>query len=108
MLMICGDDSGLDVADVAEMPGCEGWAEEMTRRGVLRGGAGLQPSSTAVTVRVRDGRPLILDGPFAETKDQIGGFALVECADMDEAIEVAAKHPAARQWTIEVRPIMEP
>ncbi|MEW9529266.1 YciI family protein [Microbispora sp. NPDC049125] len=108
MLLICGDESRVEAGDLTALPGCDGWTREMTRRGVLRGGAGLRPSSTATTVQVRDGRPLILDGPFAETKDQIGGFAVVECADLDEVIEVACKHPAAQRWTIEIRPILDP
>ncbi len=88
--------------------GCGGWSEEMEARGVVRGGAGLRPSSEATTVRVRQGRVLRSDGPFAETKDQIGGFVIIECADLDEAIEIAAKHPSARFGQIEIRPVWEP
>ena len=108
MLMICGDEAAVEslVAEQA-LPGCGGWSEEMERRGVLQGGAGLHPSSAATTVRVRAGGVLVADGPFAETKDQMGGFSLVECADLDEAIEVASKHPAARYGVIEIRPVWE-
>jgi len=83
------------------------FGEEMTKRGVLRGGERLRPSNDATTVRVRDGEVLTSDGPFAETKEQIGGFYLVDCKDLDEAIEVASKIPGARDGSIEVRPIWE-
>ena len=76
-------------------------------RGVTRGGEALQPTSTATTVRVRDGKTLTTDGPFAETKEQLGGFYLLDCRDLDEAIELAAKIPSARWGSIEVRPVME-
>jgi hypothetical protein len=83
------------------------WSEEMGRRGLLQGGERLRPTTDATTVHVRDGQVLTADGPFAETKEQIGGFFLVDCKDLDEAIEVAAKIPAARHGAIEVRPIWE-
>jgi hypothetical protein len=73
----------------------------------MKGGEALQPTSTATSVRVRNGDTLTTDGPFAETKDQLGGFYLVDCKDLDEAVEVAAGIPDARRGTIEVRPIME-
>ena len=79
----------------------------MTARGVLLGGERLRPSTTASTVKVRDGGVVIADGPFAETKEQIAGFYLIECADLDEAIEVASQVPAAAYGTIEVRPVWE-
>jgi hypothetical protein len=82
-------------------------AEEMGRRGVLNGGERLRDTTDATTVRVRDGEVLTSDGPFAETKEQIGGFFLVDCKDLDEAIEVAAKLPGAAHGSIEVRPIWE-
>jgi hypothetical protein len=83
------------------------FGEEMGRRGVLQGGERLRPTTDATTVRVRDGEVLTSDGPFAETKEQIGGFYLVDCKDLDEAIEVASKIPSAKEGTIEVRPIWE-
>jgi hypothetical protein len=70
-------------------------------------GEALHPTSTATTVRVRDGNTLKTDGPFAETKEQLGGFYLVEAADLDEAIAIAARIPTARHGCIEVRPIMD-
>jgi hypothetical protein len=81
------------------------FGEEMGARGVLQGGERLYPTTSATTVRVRDGEVVTSDGPFAETKEQMGGFYLVECKDLDEAIEVASKIPGASHGSIEVRPI---
>jgi hypothetical protein len=83
------------------------FGQEMGSRGVLQGGARLRPTSDATTVKVKDGDVLTSDGPFAETKEQIGGYYVVDCKDLDEAIEVASKIPAARSGTIEVRPIWD-
>jgi hypothetical protein len=83
------------------------WGDEMGKRGLLQGGERLRPTTDATTVQVRNGEVLTSDGPFAETKEQIGGFYLVDCKDLDEAIEVAAKIPGARSGSIEVRPIWE-
>ena len=74
--------------------------------GTIKGGNALQPTSTAKTVRVRDGQSLITDGPFAETKEQLGGYYLVEARDADEAAAIGAKIPWARFGSIEVRPIL--
>ena len=79
----------------------------MNERGLLQAGERLRPTTDATTVRVRDGETLTSDGPFAETKEQMGGFFLVDCKDLDEAIEVAAKIPGAAHGSIEVRPIWE-
>ena len=84
------------------------WVDEMTSRGVRLFGQALAPPSTATTVRVRDGRRILTDGPFAETKEIVCGFDLIECEDLDEAIEIAAKHPQARRGMIEVRPLWTP
>jgi hypothetical protein len=84
-----------------------GWAEEMERRGVLLLGRPLELPQTAATVLVRDGETLVSDGPFAEAKEWIAGFDLVECADRDEAIEVAAKGPVSWFKTIEIRPLAD-
>ena len=107
MLMICGDES--DHAKSPEEMRSEGfaWFEEMDRRGVLRGGNRLRPGGDATTVRVRDDEVLLSDGPFAESREQMGGYDLIECADLDEAIEIASKHPVARSGAIEVRPLWE-
>ncbi len=82
------------------------WLEEMTARGVLVTGDRLRPVSDATTVRVRDDELLLADGPFAETKEQVAGFDVIDCADLDEAVEVASKHPTARLGTIEMRPFL--
>ena len=99
LLLIRGDESAAAHAD----DGCEGWSEEMLRRGVLQGCGGLRPPAEAKAVRVRRRQLLLSDGPFAETKEQVGGFCLIEAADLDEAVEIAAQHPAATYGTIEVR-----
>ena len=85
------------------------FGEEMGKRGVLAGGERLRPSYDATTVRVSNGDVVTTDGPFAETKEQIGGFYLVDCKDLDEAIEIASKIPAAKDGygSVEVRPIWE-
>ena len=75
--------------------------------GVFEGGDGLQGSATATTVRVRDGERLLTDGPFAETKEQLGGFYALECKDLDEALEWAARIPEAKTGVIEVRPVID-
>ena len=84
----------------------EALTAERKQAGVFLGGEGLQRSSTATTVRVRDGEPLLTDGPFAETREQLAGFYLLECADLDEAIGWAAKIPSAASGSIEVRPVI--
>lgn len=75
--------------------------------GAFRGGEALQSSETATVVRVRDGQRLTTDGPFAETREQLGGYYVLECADLDEAIAWAAKIPGAGTGAVEVRPILE-
>jgi hypothetical protein len=80
--------------------------EELVKSGHLRAGAKLSPSSVATTVRERNGKPAITDGPFAETKEQLGGYHLIECKDLDEAIAIASRIPTlAVGGSIEVRPI---
>jgi hypothetical protein len=83
------------------------FGKEAADRGVLLGGEALEATSTATTVRVRDGETLTTDGPFAETKEQLGGYYLLDCKDLDEAIEMAAKIPGAWYGSVEVRPIWE-
>jgi hypothetical protein len=83
------------------------FTEMIQQRGAFLGGEALQPSSTATTVRLREGGLSTTDGPFAETKEQLGGYYLLECKDLDEAIELAGKIPGARYGAVEVRPIME-
>src|SRR5207244_10811319 len=82
------------------------FTEEIKKAGKMVAGDALQPTHTATTVRVRDGKRLTTDGPFAETKEQLGGYYLVEAGDLDEAIAIAAKIPCARFGSVEVRPIL--
>jgi hypothetical protein len=110
-LLICSDENsiaGMSEEDASAMMARYGqFQEEMQGRGVLQGGARLRPTTDSTTVRVRHDETLTSDGPFAETKEQIGGFYLVDCKDLDEAIEIAAKIPGAALGSIEVRPIWE-
>jgi hypothetical protein len=110
-LLICTDESSMEARSpeegAAALAEYGKFSEEMGKRGVLQGGERLRPTTDATTVRVRDGEVLTSDGPFAETKEQMGGFFLVDCKDLDEAIDVASKIPGARIGTIEVRPIWE-
>jgi hypothetical protein len=100
LLLICGDES----AAAHAQDGCGGWMEDMQERGALRAAGGLRPPAEARTVRVRRRQLLLSDGPFAETKEQIAGFCIIDCASLDEAVEAAARHPAAAYGTIEIRP----
>lgn len=110
LLIYTADDSG------EPKPGMAGFeeyaqeygavAEEAGKRGVMQGGNALQPVSTATTVRVRNGKTETTDGPFAETKETLGGYYLLDCKDLDEAIELAAMIPGARFGSVEVRPVM--
>ncbi|MGH0029662.1 MAG: YciI family protein [Myxococcota bacterium] len=97
--------------DEAELPPMEGERVEEVRAfdaslgGAFRGASRLQPASTATTQRVRGGKVLTTDGPFAETKEVLGGFYLVDCDDLDQALAIAARLPAARVGAVEVRPV---
>ncbi len=83
------------------------WLADVDDRGVRLHGGELQPVSSATTVRLRDGQLLVTDGPFAETKEQIAGYDVIACANLDEAIEVASRHPVAQWGSIEVRPLVD-
>lgn len=83
------------------------FTEDIKRSGHFLGANRLKPADTATTIRVRNGKLLITDGPFAETKEQFGGYYLIEAADLDEAIHVAAKIPGARFGCVELRPVAE-
>jgi hypothetical protein len=91
--------------DQNEMAGYQAFGKEFA--GAIKGGNALQATGTAATVRVRDGKHLTTDGPFAETKEQLGGYYLVEAKDRDAAVAIAAKIPGAHFGSIEVRPIMK-
>jgi hypothetical protein len=109
LMFVCVDDAvKLSPEERATIgPDVEAWMREMDERGVRLQGHQLAPVSDATTVRVRKGEVLLADGPFAETKEHIGGFDILACENLDEAIEVAARHPVARFGTIEVRPFLE-
>ena len=82
------------------------FTQSIVKSGNMRAGDALQPTSTATTVRVRDGKTLTTDGPFAETREQLGGYYLIEAKDLDEATKIAARIPSAQFGSIEIRPIM--
>jgi hypothetical protein len=111
VLLVCDDEIQSLPASEAEVQSrykafvaCE---QEMRARGVFVNRERLRPTNTSTTVRKSDGQLVIADGPFAETKEQIAGYFLVDCKDLDEAIEVAALIPAVEYGTIEVRPVWE-
>jgi hypothetical protein len=97
----------MDAAALQKMRGDYGaFTQSIIQSGHFKAGDGLQPTSTATTVRVRDGKTLTTDGPFAETREQLGGYYLVEAKDLDAALEIAARIPGAKVGSIEVRPVM--
>jgi hypothetical protein len=106
MLIHCVDDAVAERTelDAATARSLASWIDKMAGRGVLRHGGRLRPARDATTARVRDGDALIADGPFAETKEQVAGYDVIECTDLDDATDVASRHPTARMATIEVRP----
>jgi hypothetical protein len=109
-LTIYGDESARQDSSPEEMQAMsQAYGEltqEMEQRGALLAGDALYPTQTATTVRVRDGERAVTDGPFAETKEQLGGFYVLECKDLDEAIEWAARIPGSQHGSVEVRPVM--
>jgi hypothetical protein len=111
MFMIYHDENELDTLPDKEMQGLVDSAldydEELRRSGHYIVSNALQPARTARTIRVRGGKVSTTDGPFAETKEQLGGFFLIEARDLDEACEIASKFPPARVGIIEVRPVLE-
>jgi hypothetical protein len=113
MMLVCHDTSLFEDESAQDQPAETAqdssfpWLDEMIARGVRLDGDRLRPPSEATTVRVRGGAVLLGDGPFAETKEAIAGYDVIECADLDEAIKVAAKHPVAEFGAIEVRPFWQ-
>ncbi len=108
LMFVCVDEALVTPESVKDMPrDTIAWVSEMDGRGVRLQGNRLQEIASATTVRVREGEVVLADGPFAETKEYIAGYDLLECADLDEALEVAGKHPVARIGSIEVRPFAE-
>ena len=106
MMFVCTDTE--PDTDQAREPDIDVWVAENDTRGRRLDGNVLAPPSAATTIRVRDGELLVSDGPFAETKEMIVGYDLLECADLDEAIEVARAHPMARTGRLELRPFADP
>jgi hypothetical protein len=110
LLLVCWDTEKMDAqaetdpnenADEESFP----WLDDLQERGIWVTGDQLAPPRRARSVRVRDGKTLVTDGPFAETKEAVGGFDIVECGSLEEAVEIAAGHPVAGIGTIEVRPL---
>jgi hypothetical protein len=109
LLMISADESAVDeVVSDEGIRAFHAWMDDLLDRGVIMAHEGLQASITATTVRVRNGDVLLTDGPYIEARDQIGGFAIIDVTDLDEAIEVAAGHPACAVGQVEIRPLREP
>jgi hypothetical protein len=110
LMFVCWDAKNMDVqeeSDPANSPDEESfpWLEDLQARGIWILGDQLAPPRRGRSVRVRDGKALVTDGPFAETKEAVGGFDILECDSLEEAVEIAAGHPVAQLGTIEVRPL---
>jgi hypothetical protein len=110
MMLIYGQEGGFgDMPEDQQQAVLKSWfdySEDMEKAGVMVAGDALQPTPTATSVRVRDGKTLTTDGPFAETKEQLGGYYLMEVPSLDEALDWAARCPGAPYGTIELRPVM--
>ncbi len=104
---ILWDEEGKEVPDPPFDAAIAVWDEEMIARGILVGGTAVRPVRESTTLRVRGGEVLLGDGPFAETKEQMAGYMVLECASLDEAIEASARHPSAALGTFEIRPVLE-
>ena len=111
MLLICRDEPVWDKLSATERKQIYretlALSEELTAGGKYLAGSPLYPSSSATSVRVRDGKRLVTDGPFAETREQLGGYMLVDVKDLDEAIDIAGRIPLARTSTVEIRPVRD-
>jgi hypothetical protein len=109
MLLVCWDAEQMDAQtepDANDTPDETSfpWLDDVEARGIRLTGDQLAPPRRARSVRVRDGKAIVTDGPFAETKEAVGGFDIIECGSLEEAVEIAAGHPVAQTGTIEVRP----
>jgi hypothetical protein len=109
LLMVYVDEAGWPKMTQAEqeqgMAAYQAYAEALTKAGVLKGSNRLQPTQAATTVRIANGKPQVLDGPYADTKEQMGGYFMIDVADLDAAISWAARCPGAGHGVVEVRPI---
>ncbi len=111
-MLLCYDDARAwnEMGDVAlrdAMNEAVQLTHEVAARGQYLGASPLQPVSSATSIRVRHGKRIVTDGPFAETREHLGGFYLIDVPDLDEAIRIAERHPGARHGTVEIRPILE-
>ena len=106
LLLIYENEADSDYGDQALMAEYGAFTQGIVQSGHFKAGDALQSVTTATTVRVKDGKTIATDGPFAETREQLGGYYAIEAKDLDEAIAIAARIPAARKGSIEVRPIM--
>jgi hypothetical protein len=111
LCLIYNDEQSIDSVAPDELndalESCEQFSATLRNNGQLLAAERLEPTSTATTIRFNDGKPSVTDGPFAETKEQLGGFYLIEARHLDEAISVAAKLPPARFGCVELRPVRE-
>jgi hypothetical protein len=110
LMLVCWNSEKMDAQtepDPNESPDEESfpWLDDLRARGIWVTGDQLAPPRRARSVRVRDGKAMVTDGPFAETKEAVGGFDILECGSLEEAVEIAAGHPVAQMGTIEVRPL---
>ena len=111
LLLVCWDAESMDAQtepDSTDTPDDDEsfpWLDDLQARGIWITGDQLAPPRRARSVRVRDGTTMVTDGPFAETKEAVGGFDILECGSLEEAVEIAAGHPVAQMGTIEVRPL---
>jgi len=108
MLLIYLDENSISETQRSECyRDSAGYAQKLHARGQLLSVGPLQPTSTATSVRIQDGKKLITDGPFAETREQLGGYFLIRAENLDQAIEIAGEIPAGRWGTVEIRPVLE-
>ena len=110
LLLVCWNAENMDAQtkpDPSDAPNDESfpWLDDLQARGIWVAGDQLAPPRRARSVRVRDGKTMVTDGPFAETKEAVGGFDIIECGSIEEAVEIAAGHPVAQLGAIEVRPL---
>jgi hypothetical protein len=110
LMFVCWDAKKMDAQaepDRTQAPAEESfpWLDDLRAKGSWITGDQLAPPRRARTVRVRDGKPIVTDGPFVESKEAVGGFDIIECGSLEEAVAIAAAHPVARTGTIEVRPL---
>jgi hypothetical protein len=107
MFLIYGDERGEANGSSDRLAEYGAFSQLVNEKGIIRGASRLRPTDAATTVRVRNGAAQTTDGPFAETKEQLGGYYILDCKDLDEALSYAAKIPSAKDGSVEVRPVWE-